>query len=125
MRSQLAEFRRYHAGLRQFLRTTVTEAECAERLRRELENRERSFLDVLERGVYAQPASPYRKLLEHAGVELGDVARLVEDDGIEGTLERLYGAGVYVTRDEFRGALPVERPGLPISQCATRTSTIG
>ena len=114
MPAQLHEFRRYHAGLRQFLRTTVTEAECAERLRRELENRQRSFLDVLERGVYGQQASPYRKLLEHAGVELGDVARLVEDDGIEATLERLYGAGVYVTRDEFRGALPIERPGLSL-----------
>ena len=33
-----------------------------------------SFLGVVERGVFAQPASPYRRLFEHAGIELGDVA---------------------------------------------------
>lgn len=64
--------------------------------------------------MFAEPASPYRKLFEHAGIELGDAARLVADDGIEGALDRLYDAGVYVTRDEFRGAAPIERPGLSL-----------
>ena len=114
MLDQLQEFRRYHAGLRRFLSTPLTEAECVERLRQGLAERERSFLDVVERGVFVEPGSPYRKLFGHAGIELGDVARLVADDGIERALERLYDAGVYVTRDEFRGAAPIERPGLDL-----------
>jgi hypothetical protein len=115
MLSQLREFRRYHAALQRYLRTTLTEAECAERLRLSLEDRERSFLDVLERAVFAQPASPYARLFDHAGIELGDMKRLVADGGIEGALERVYDAGVYITRDEFRGAVRIERPGLSVS----------
>jgi hypothetical protein len=109
---QLQEFRRYHAGLGTFLRTPLTQAECLERVRRGLADREQSFLDVVERGVFAQPVSPYRRLFDHAGIELGDVARLVDEHGVDQAVERLYGAGVYVTLGEFRGMRPIERAGL-------------
>jgi hypothetical protein len=105
-------YARYAAGLRGFLREPMTDAQCLERLRRGLASRETSFLDVMARGVYGRPASPYRKLLEWAGVELDDVARLVELRGVEGALDQLYDAGVYISLEEFRGDRPIERPGL-------------
>jgi hypothetical protein len=112
MLDQLQEFRRYHAGLQGFLKTPLTEADCLERVRRGLAERERSFLDVVERGVFGQPGSPYQRLFDYAGIELGDVARLVDEHGVDQAVERLYEAGVYVTLGEFRGMRPIERPGL-------------
>lgn len=107
-------FARYAWGLRGFLREPLTEAQCLERLRRGLAEREDRFLDVLARGVFARPGSPYRKLLEHAGAELGDVDRLVKSEGLEGALGQLHAAGVYVALEEFRGGRPIERPGLSL-----------
>ncbi len=46
------------------------------------------------------------------GIELGDVARLLRESGVEGTLERLHDEGVYVSLDEFKGRRPIERSGL-------------
>lgn len=114
MLSQVREFAQHAAGLKAFVRTPLTLEECLERLRRDLVQRERSLLDVVERGVFAQPASPYRRLFAHAGVELGDVVGLVEERGVEGALSALHDAGVYVSLDEFRGTRPIERPGLSL-----------
>jgi hypothetical protein len=108
MLSQIREFAQHAAGLRTFVRTPATVEECLGRLRRDLEERERSFLGVVERGVFAQPASPYRRLFEHAGVELGDVASLVGDRGVEGALGVLHDAGVYVSLEDFDN--PVATP---------------
>jgi hypothetical protein len=118
MFSQVQEFARHAARLRTFVRTPMTVAECVERLRRDLGRREQTFLDVVDQGVFAQPASPYRRLFEHAGIERGDVARLVEEKGVDGAVGRLYEAGVYVSLQEFRGQRPIERPGLSLSVSA-------
>src|SRR5690242_18306501 len=59
------------------------------------------FLAKLERAVYANPRSPYRRLLAVAGCTLDDVARLVRADGLEGALRKLARAGVHVTFDEL------------------------
>jgi len=40
---------------------------------------------------------------------MGDVERLVRQEGLEGTLGRLYEAGVYLTIEEFKGRRPVVR----------------
>jgi hypothetical protein len=70
---------------------------------------------MLERGVYGHPASPYRRLLEHAGVRYDDAAALVRGLGLEAGLEALYDKGVYVTIDEFKGRAPIVRGGLTIA----------
>jgi hypothetical protein len=57
-----------------------------------LENRDKSFLRILERGIYANSQSPYRKLLLHAGLEFADVVSLVRQLGVEGMLARLWPA---------------------------------
>jgi hypothetical protein len=105
------EFLRYARRLKTFVREILTPTEARARIEQQLHSRGETFLNVLEHAVYGNPHSPYRPLLESAGVELGDVARLVQTDGLEPTLGRLYDAGVYVTLDEFKGRVPLERSG--------------
>jgi hypothetical protein len=83
-------------------------------LERQLATRDEAFLRILELGVYANPRSAYRKLLLHAGIELGDVARLVREGSTEAALGRLHSEGVHVTLEEFKGRRPITRPGLDI-----------
>jgi hypothetical protein len=103
---------RYAAGLRGFLAAEVDFEDAKRILTQQLNDREETFLRVLELGVYANPRSPYRRLLLHAGFELPDVRALVSAAGLDEALSRLYDAGVYVTLDEFKGRAPVRRPGL-------------
>ena len=105
-------FGRYGWGLNGYLSCPLTDEECNRRLTHQLRTRDESFLRILERGIYANPQSPYRKLLRHAGIEYAHVARLVGQHGVEGALSELYKSGVYVTLNEFKGRRPIERPGL-------------
>lgn len=111
---ELKAFGRYARRLPSFLRDTITPELARERIQRQLARREQSFLTILEGGVYRNPGSPYRGLLEAAGVELADVRHLTAEHGVEGALERLRDAGVYVTLDEFKGRRPIERAGLSL-----------
>ena len=112
MFDNLRMFARYAWGLHGYFRHTLTPEECHRRLTHQLKTREESFFHILQRGIYANPRSPYRKLLHHAGIEFADVGRLVRQHGIEGALLELYEAGVYVSMDEFKGRRPILRPGL-------------
>ena len=112
MLNDLTMFARYARGLNSYLRHTLSPEQCRQMLINHLESRDESFLRILERGIYTNPRSPYRKLLLHAGVEFADVVSLVRRHGVEGALARLYDAGVYVTLNEFKGRRPIERPGL-------------
>ncbi len=112
MFNDLKMFARYACGLRGYLRKTLTPDECRQMLVHQLEIREESFLRILERGIYANPQSPYRRLLKHAGVEFTNVINLVRQYGVEGALGQLYEGGVYVTLDEFKGRRPIKRPGI-------------
>jgi hypothetical protein len=105
-------FPRFARALPAFLRTTVTPEEARRRVEHQLRHRERSFLELLAKGVYANRRSPYAPLLEAAGAQLGDVTALVERDGLESALGQLREAGVYVTLDEFKGRRPIERAGV-------------
>ena len=48
------------------------------------------------------------------GVERGDLAGLVRDDGVEGALERLRDVGVHVTAEELKGRAPLVRGSLTL-----------
>lgn len=115
MTGEVASFLRYVAGLRGFLRQPLGGAECLHRIKDGLERREEHFLAIVEHGIYAVSQSPYRALLAHAGVELGDVRTLVSAHGIEGALERLHASGVHVTLEEFKRRRPIVRPGLELA----------
>lgn len=78
-------------------------------LRRRLDRREADFLDLVRRGIVANPRSPYLALFRLAGLELGDLERLVARDGLEGALQTLYRSGVYLSVDEFKGRRPAVR----------------
>lgn len=110
--AQLNAYARYAAGLRGFLRHPLSAASAAALIERQRGQRVANFLRLLERGVYAQAASPYRKLLEHASIEFGDVSALIGELGIEDTLERLHDEGVFVKLDEVKGRRSVVRPGI-------------
>jgi hypothetical protein len=86
-----------------FVRTPVTTDQVARQMQHDLLTRPRRFLALARRGIYAQPSSPYLQLLRAAGCERADLESLVEDEGLEGALERLAAAGVYVTYDELKG----------------------
>jgi hypothetical protein len=58
------------------------------------------------------PDAPYPKLLDHAGCTFADVRALVEHEGVEGTLNQLLRAGVFLTGDEFKGRRAVKRGSL-------------
>ena len=109
---------RYATGLRGFLAVTIDLEEAQATLTNQLQNREETFLHMLEHGIYGNARSPYRRLLQHAGFEFADVRTLVRNQGLESALSVLYDAGVYVTLDEFKGRAPVRRPGLefPVSE---------
>jgi hypothetical protein len=118
--AELSTFARFTAALPGYVRQRMSPDEARRRLTDALANREDNFLRVVERGVFGNPASPYLPLLRLAGIELGDIQRLVRADGLETALGRLYDAGFYVALDEVKGRKPIERNGLslPITAAA-------
>lgn len=106
---------RFLAGLRPFLRHRLAEADCEALLARSLATRDERFLELVRRGIFERDDGPYRPLFRHAGIGYGDLERMVRECGVEGTLERLYDAGVRVTLDEFKGRVPIRRAGEDIA----------
>ena len=92
-----------------YLRKPLTIAESRAVLRRRLERREADFLDLARRTIFANPASPYRALMQHAGCGYEDIEQLVRQEGVEGALRKLFDAGVYLTVDEYKGRKPAVR----------------
>ena len=86
-----------------FTREPLTLEQSVQLVREHLARREEHFLANLERVVVNNPRSPYRRLFEYAGCELGDVRHSVQQHGLEGALQRLQQAGVYLTYEEFKG----------------------
>ena len=90
--AQASQTLRFAAGLAAFLRTPLTGPASHDLIARNLTARTANFLTMVERAVYRRPHSPYRRLIAHAGIELGDLRAMVAAEGLEGALERLYDA---------------------------------
>jgi len=105
---------RFSVGLKPFLGSTLSGEQCRQIVVESMRDRAASFLELLRRAVYDNPRSPYLALLRWAGVEFGDVAGMVRQEGIEATLQKLYDAGVFVRLEEFKGLRPIERLGLEL-----------
>src|SRR4051812_6757579 len=86
-----------------FLRQTTTVDAASTRIGDHLPRREDRLIEALRVFTYARPASPYARLLRHAGCELGDVRALTRAEGVEGALRQLARSGVYLTYDEYKG----------------------
>ncbi|MGH7179869.1 MAG: hypothetical protein ACREJC_21010, partial [Tepidisphaeraceae bacterium] len=114
MLRDIAMFSRYAWGLRSFLRRPLALEQARAQVQRRLKARDKSFLRIVQRGVYAQPESPYRRLLLHAGIDFEDLAELVRKTGVESTLHTLHSAGVYLTLEEFKRQRTIVRGSLSI-----------
>ena len=107
-------FVRFASGVRGFLRQPLDADSSRRMVTNAARQREQSFLAMLARGVYGNPRSPYRQLLEHAGITNADAANDVQRLGLEGALEAWYDRGVFITIDEFKGRVPITRGSLRI-----------
>jgi hypothetical protein len=112
--NELRSLGRYVRDLPAFLRRPLTPEGARRRIRTQLDQREEGFLRLLRDGVYRNPRSPYLRLLQAAGAELGDVSGLVRGHGLEGALATLRDAGVYLSLDEFKGRRAIERSGISV-----------
>jgi len=102
---------RFMRHLPGFLRKPWRLEEASATLARRFDRRAVRFLRAVELLIFRNPDSPYRQLLGLAGCEYGDIVRSVEENGLEGTLESLSRAGVYLTVEEFKGRRPAMRAG--------------
>ena len=91
------------------LRDPITSEEAHAKLQYELAHRDENFLTLVREGIYGNAKSPYRRLLNLAGCEYGDLEQLVHTDGLEGALRRLFNSGVYLTVSESKGLNPITR----------------
>lgn len=93
-----------------FLRHQISPEQAGTIVSHRMQRRQIDFLALAKRTVYGQATtSPYRRLLELAGCEYGDLERLVGSEGVEGALGCLFRQGVYLTVDEFKGLRPAVR----------------
>jgi hypothetical protein len=120
LRQDLGKLARVTRDFPSFLRTPIDPAQAARVIEERLATRAERFMGLAERTIYRNPASPYRRLLEAAGCELGDLERLIAREGLEGTLAALLRSGVYLTFDEFKGRREVVRGSLRLL-CAEET----
>jgi hypothetical protein len=109
--ADLAMYTRFAWGLRDFLYHTITLEQAQTAVRERLAERENSFLQLVERGIFGYSRSPYPPLLKLAGCEPGDIQTMVRDKGLEGTLRALREAWVCVTFEEFKGREPMAQDG--------------
>ena len=91
------------------LRNPITSHEAHAKLQNELTHRDDNFLALVREGIYNNALSPYRRLLNLAGCEYGDLEKLVRKDGLDGALQRLFSSGVYLTVSESKGRIPIVR----------------
>jgi hypothetical protein len=105
----LLGFARFGRGLRAFLERPITLDEAKRTILDRSARRDDAFLALVRRGIIGHTRSPYRALLRAAGCEVGDVEALVRREGLEGALERLRAAGVFVGLEELKGRQPARR----------------
>jgi len=97
-------------ALKRFLKDDVITPERAEaEIKKTLENREKNFLALAKAEIYDRAQSPYLKLLQMAQCEYADLEQETRRNGIEATLKKLAGEGVYITSEEFKGKRPIVR----------------
>jgi hypothetical protein len=100
---------RFTLDLKGFLRKPITIEEAESTVRQAMENRGAAFMDLIKHRIFENNRSPYLCLFRNAGCELGDVANLVQRNGVEETLLELLDSGIFVSFEEFKGQAPAVR----------------
>lgn len=108
-------FAQFPFALRPFMQVRMSPERAREILRTRLAHRSENFLRVLEHAVYGHSASPYRALMEHAGLGWAEARAAVESRGVEGALREWRAREVYVTFEEFKGRKPIVRGDLTLT----------
>lgn len=112
----MGKYIRLIKGVRKFARGKMQPEEAAatarKLLKKRMEAREDNFLNLLEKGIFQHPASPYLKLLKPRKITYLDLKTWVMTKGIEATLRTLESEGVYFNVEEFKGRVPVKRKGV-------------
>jgi hypothetical protein len=118
--AEIKKYSRFIAGLHKFheARLGPDEAIALARtfIKQRVAAREENFVNLVEKGIFQNPASPYLKLLQPKKIEFEDVKLWIAQEGLERTLRLLESEGVYFTVDEFKGRNPVKRNGFEF-QC--------
>lgn len=107
--ADVLKYLRLAFSMRDFLSSAIGVEESKQFIAAGLRNREQRFLNMVQKGIYHNPGSPYIKLLKMAGCEFGDIESMVNKDGIEATLRKLLAEGVYLSLEEFKGTKEVVR----------------
>lgn len=102
-------FVRMASGLKAFVGEPISVDAARALVRQGMQTRDAAFLQKVEWAVFRNPRSPYLRLFRAAGCTLGDVKNLVKQAGVEGALQQLLQAGIYVTLEEFKGRTPAVR----------------
>ncbi|MGD9507342.1 MAG: hypothetical protein AB7I59_01220 [Geminicoccaceae bacterium] len=106
---ELRGFTRLILELPRFLRGRIDGRQARRMVGDMTARRAERFLAKLRSAVFDNPASPYGTLCRWAGCEFGDVEKLVATDGVEGALEAMRRAGIYVQWEELKGRSPIVR----------------
>jgi len=107
----LKMFARFATRIRRFVRRPL-DLEQAQRLIQErIAKREQNFLRLMELAVFGHPPSPYLQLYRWADCGLEDLRKMVQERGLDASLQALREAGVYLTFEEFKGRVPIQRHG--------------
>ena len=109
MIDDLKMYIRFLCGLRGYLSKRVSLDQAVGVIRRRLQEREKNFLTLVERAVFANSCSPYLPLFRYAGCDFADLQSMVNSQGLEVALGCLQNAGVYVSFEEFKGRKPIIR----------------
>jgi len=103
-------YSRMARGIREYLRTPpYSDPEAV--IRRQLENREPIFLDLVRQIIFIRPQNPFHEMFSLAGCTFEDLTAAVRRKGLETTLASLHRQGVYLTHDEFKGKTAIVRSG--------------
>ena len=105
---------RFLARVPVFLRRRFTLEEARAIHAARLAERESRWLDFVRRAVFGSSGGVLHRLFDHAGVSFGDLRGLVDREGLEGALQQLFEAGIYITSDEFKGRIPLVRGSLSL-----------
>lgn len=89
----------------------ITSASAIAAVQARMKTRQAVFLDTVERAIFANSSSPYRRLLDAAGYDLARFRTLVLAHGVEAALSQLAHDGVYVSIEEFKGFHEARRGG--------------
>jgi hypothetical protein len=112
---QLQKYFRFISGLKKFHKQRLEPQEAIDQartfIRKRVDAREKNFLELVEKGIFQSPDSPYLKLLNPRKISFSDLKSWVSSKGLEGSLKILEQEGVYFTVDEFKGRAPVRRNG--------------